>query len=104
MKRDRRPRMPPVADGHDPVTLDPLKPKRKGKRKVGKLTRRQKDKVMARDNWTCQRCGTQDDLTIDHKRAVARGGTNAMSNLQTLCEPCNRDKGTDPDGKPRRRS
>lgn len=103
MRRNRRPRMPPVADGHPPIGLEPLKPKRKGRRKVGKLTRRQKDKVMARDNWKCRKCGSPDNLTIDHKRAVVKGGTNAISNLQTLCDPCNQMKGTDSDGKPHRR-
>jgi 5-methylcytosine-specific restriction enzyme A len=95
--------MPPVAVGHDPIDIEPLKPKRKKRRKVGKLSRLQKDRVMARDNWKCRKCGSQDDLTIDHRRAVVNGGTNAMSNLQTLCWPCNQAKGTESDGKPRRR-
>jgi hypothetical protein len=49
--------------------------------------------IFARDGHRCLRCGTTDKLTIDHKRPVARGGTNSADNLQTLCGPCNSSKG-----------
>lgn len=60
-------------------------------------------RVFARDNYTCQnpacQCRPQDtanhgcELTIDHIYPVALGGTNDLSNLQTLCRQCNSAKG-----------
>jgi 5-methylcytosine-specific restriction protein A len=34
--------------------------------------------------------------TVDHIVAVANGGTNALSNLQPACSPCNRAKSSGP--------
>lgn len=55
--------------------------------------------VFERDRYTCQACGASGhdrgvQLTIDHKKPLKRGGTNEMSNLQTLCSKCNTTKGT----------
>ena len=47
----------------------------------------------ARDNFTCQECGARRRLTIDHITAEVNGGTLELSNLQTLCGPCNSRKG-----------
>jgi 5-methylcytosine-specific restriction endonuclease McrA len=44
--------------------------------------------VMCRDGWKCRACGTEDELTIDHIRQLAHGGTNAYHNLQVLCVDC----------------
>ena len=51
--------------------------------------------VFERDNYHCQSCGkssTQTELNIDHIIPLARGGSNDISNLQTLCHNCNRKK------------
>jgi len=49
-------------------------------------------KVWKRDNFTCQDCGTQDNLSVDHKTPESYGGTLEMDNLQTLCRGCNSKK------------
>jgi hypothetical protein len=49
--------------------------------------------VFARDGYRCRRCGSAYDLTIDHVFPVSRGGSNDVSNLQTLCRTCNCQKG-----------
>ena len=49
--------------------------------------------VWNRDNFTCQGCGTRSHLSIDHKVPRSRGGTDEQTNLQTLCESCNSQKG-----------
>lgn len=49
--------------------------------------------VFARDDYQCQRCGSSDDLTIDHVLPFSHGGTADPSNLQTLCRSCNSSKG-----------
>ena len=48
----------------------------------------------------CMYCGINLDwsnLEIDHKLPVDRGGPNDIWNLQALCRPCNRRKGTHSD-------
>jgi uncharacterized protein YozE (UPF0346 family) len=53
--------------------------------------------IFKRDGYRCCICGNsaQDGqrLEVDHKLAVAKGGTNDVSNLWTLCGDCNRGKG-----------
>jgi hypothetical protein len=48
--------------------------------------------VFERDGWTCQRCGSHHDLTVDHIVPRAGGGSDDPSNLQTLCRSCNSSK------------
>jgi 5-methylcytosine-specific restriction endonuclease McrA len=51
--------------------------------------------VYQRDNYRCQGCcetANETHLTIDHIIPLARGGTNDISNLQTLCLKCNQQK------------
>jgi 5-methylcytosine-specific restriction endonuclease McrA len=49
--------------------------------------------AIRREQWVCQYCGSSDDLTTDHIRPLAKGGTNDRWNLQTLCAFCNNLKG-----------
>jgi 5-methylcytosine-specific restriction enzyme A len=51
--------------------------------------------VYIRDNYRCQSCGKPENctqLSIDHIIPLALGGSNDISNLQTLCLSCNRRK------------
>lgn len=56
--------------------------------------------ILQRDNFTCCRCGRSNHpsrptdlvLTVDHKIAVASGGSNNPSNLETLCNFCHAKK------------
>lgn len=50
--------------------------------------------IFDRDGRVCRSCGSTKDLQIDHVVPKARGGTHDPSNLQVLCGPCNRAKGT----------
>ncbi|MFN3703025.1 HNH endonuclease [Thermomonas sp.] len=60
------------------------------------LTKRKRFEILKRDSYRCQICGkTAKDgarLEVDHKVAVANGGTNDDSNLWTLCFDCNSGK------------
>lgn len=40
----------------------------------------------------CRYCLSTENLTVDHKIPKAKGGTNVFSNLQCLCERCNKMK------------
>ncbi|WP_036486745.1 HNH endonuclease [Myxosarcina sp. GI1] len=51
--------------------------------------------VLQRDEYQCQSCGKtakEIELNIDHIIALAKGGSNDISNLQTLCRRCNQQK------------
>ena len=37
----------------------------------------------------CAWCGTVENLSLDHGHPQVRGGTGDLSNLHTLCVPCN---------------
>ena len=50
--------------------------------------------VLARDTWKCLSCGrsSKEDgvlLEVDHMIPRSKGGSDDMSNLQTLCKKCN---------------
>lgn len=62
------------------------------------IPRKLRHEVFMRDGYRCRECGASKDetsLEIDHIVPVARGGTNDIDNLQTLCRECNRMKHTD---------
>ena len=61
--------------------------------------------VYERDNFQCQSCGkkgTEIQLNIDHIIPLAKGGSNDLSNLQTLCYQCNQAKSAKRDQRFRR--
>ena len=47
-----------------------------------------REKVLWRDGYQCQRCGSSDHLQAHHIHHKAHGGTNTPHNGITLCEPC----------------
>ncbi|XP_022745167.1 uncharacterized protein LOC111295742 isoform X2 [Durio zibethinus] len=49
--------------------------------------------VLFRDNFTCQYCEADENLTIDHVLPVARGGEWKWENLVAACAKCNSMKG-----------
>jgi 5-methylcytosine-specific restriction enzyme A len=51
--------------------------------------------ILERNNFQCQSCNASGQnlaLQIDHIIPLAKGGTNDLSNLQVLCQPCNSQK------------
>ena len=62
------------------------------------MTRKLRQQIKERDNYTCKYCGnstfTEPNLLleIDHIIPVAKGGYTVEDNLQTLCWKCNRAK------------
>lgn len=49
--------------------------------------------VFKRDNFRCQYCGTDRDLTLDHVIPRSKGGKSSWNNLVTACKRCNAGKG-----------
>lgn len=62
------------------------------------MTKKLRDFIKNRDNFTCCNCGNSTHkepnllLEIDHIIPVAKGGYTVEDNLQTLCWKCNRSK------------
>ena len=62
----------------------------------GKFTAREWRNLKAFYSFTCLRCKRQEpeiQLTPDHIKPVANGGTSYISNIQPLCLQCNVQKG-----------
>ncbi len=49
--------------------------------------------IFKRDNHSCQYCGSDKDLSIDHVLPRSRGGGSSWKNLVAACKPCNARKG-----------
>lgn len=66
----------------------------KNQRKLA--TRELREKIMRRDDYTCQICGKympdEVGLQVDHIIPIAKGGKTVESNLQILCSKCNSSK------------
>ncbi|MEM0951383.1 MAG: HNH endonuclease [Cyanobacteria bacterium P01_H01_bin.74] len=50
--------------------------------------------IMHRDNYACQYCGRQTELTIDHVIPRSKGGQNTWNNVVVACQRCNTLKGS----------
>ena len=49
--------------------------------------------LFLRDAFSCQYCGSGDELTFDHVIPRSRGGRTTWDNVVTACAPCNLLKG-----------
>jgi len=63
------------------------------------ISPRKKLEVLKRDHYSCRICGRNSAsdpnliLEVDHIIPYSKGGSDDISNLQTLCMYCNRGKG-----------
>jgi 5-methylcytosine-specific restriction endonuclease McrA len=51
--------------------------------------------ILAAARASCAVCGSKKDLAVDHIVPLSQGGTNAISNLQVLCEIHHMEKHAD---------
>lgn len=67
---------------------------KKAKRiKLGKQAyRRLVKRILERDGWRCQNCGSLQDLQIHHRIYRSQQGDDALRNLVTLCAYCHLEK------------
>jgi len=50
--------------------------------------RRIMKRVLERDDWRCQKCGSLENLQVHHKIKRSQQGSDALVNLVTLCAHC----------------
>ena len=90
----------PSACPDAPVWAKPIK---KDSGRGGRPWRRKRELIFKRDNFLCQICLQNDVLTAvslsgadagvcDHIMALAHGGSDDNSNLQTICKSCDKTK------------
>lgn len=58
------------------------------------MTQEQKEEIKIRDGGKCVKCGSVEELTIDHVIPLSRGGYDIKENAITLCRTCNMRKGS----------
>lgn len=60
----------------------------------GSYTNEQIQELLIKQNFVCVYCDADlhEKRELDHRKAIARGGSNDISNLQWLCVSCNRKK------------
>lgn len=64
--------------------------------------KRLREVVLERDGYQCRECReTGSPLDVDHITPLSQGGTNELSNLQTLCRSCHEEKHGRAFGQPR---
>jgi len=66
--RQKHPRLPVTREGYD----------------------RLKIRILERDGWRCQVCGSSTNLQVHHLVFRSRLGADASENLITLCAACHR--------------
>lgn len=61
--------------------------------KIGKyhITKIWMERISKRDGIKCKKCGTKENLTLQHKIPKCIGGKYAYNNLEILCYKCNRE-------------
>jgi 5-methylcytosine-specific restriction endonuclease McrA len=45
-------------------------------------------KVLDRDNWQCQICGSRRNLQVHHRQFRSQSGDDCEDNLIALCDTC----------------
>ncbi|MGI2907442.1 HNH endonuclease [Tolypothrix sp. VBCCA 56010] len=79
-----------------PVTKSQSQPKQQANKRSRYIPASVRVSALHTDGYKCVFCGRttqQAQLEVDHILPFSKGGSNDISNLQTLCLNCNRGKG-----------
>ena len=81
--------------GEIELIILPVKKGNSSRKRIN-IPRGLRHEVFKRDNYTCVECGASKKdgatLHVDHVIPVVKGGSDELSNLQTLCSKCNLNK------------
>lgn len=55
----------------------------------GKITAQEWEDLLEKHEHKCLRCGTMEDITLDHVKPLDMQGPNVIENAQPLCRSCN---------------
>lgn len=58
-------------------------------KRPARISPQTREYVMSRDRYECVRCGSADDLTLDHILPQSLGGGHEAENLRVMCRKCN---------------
>jgi ATP-dependent DNA helicase RecQ len=47
-----------------------------------------RQRILRRDGWRCQSCGTMANLEVHHQEFRSHSGNDSEQNLVTLCSAC----------------
>lgn len=88
----------PTLEGLSEYLSEQIKYKKSAKAQRSLMTKKLREFIKERDEYTCQTCGVSTAeqnlllLEVDHILPVSKGGLSTEDNLQTLCWKCNRSK------------
>ena len=86
-----------IADELESFDYETTRSKWYAKNQRSLMTKKLRDAIKIRDNYTCQICGKympdEVGLHVDHIIPIKEGGRSVESNLQVLCDKCNLSKG-----------
>jgi 5-methylcytosine-specific restriction endonuclease McrA len=47
-----------------------------------------RQRILRRDGWRCQSCGTMSNVEVHHQKFRSQSGADSGENLMTLCTAC----------------
>ena len=65
-----------------------VRPRRDRLQLESRLYEELRNKVLRRDDWGCQSCGTMSNLEVHHKESRSHSGDDSQQNLITVCTRC----------------
>jgi 5-methylcytosine-specific restriction endonuclease McrA len=68
--------------------MDRLRPKQPRLKLDAEIYRALRHKVLARDKWRCQSCGSMNNLQVHHLQPRSQLGSDVLQNLISLCAEC----------------
>jgi 5-methylcytosine-specific restriction endonuclease McrA len=65
---------------------------RRRSRLNGEFTPTEWNALLAEYDYSCGYCRSRENITVDHRTPISRGGTNTIANLIPACLSCNSRK------------